>query len=107
MTKNPRELTADWKARKLKPGLYYVRLSNGNLDVAKLSRFNRFYGISYHFEVEEILAELTNENSRLRQLLRDCDNELKILRTVSLSIASVEAIEECDEILTKINEVMK
>lgn len=56
MTKTPEELTEDWKARKLKPGSYYVRLSNGNLDVAKLSRFNRFYGISYHFEVEEILA---------------------------------------------------
>ena len=41
------------------------------------------------------------------QLLRECDNKLKILRTVSLSIASVEAIEECDEILTKINEVLK
>lgn len=56
MTKTTEELTEDWKARKLKPGSYYVRLSNGNLDVAKLSRFNRFYGISYHFEVEEILA---------------------------------------------------
>lgn len=49
-------LTDDWKARKLKAGAYYVRLSNGRVDVAKLSKFNRFYAISYTFEVVEVLS---------------------------------------------------
>lgn len=49
-------LTDDWKARKLKAGAYYVRLSNGRVDVAKLSKFNRFYAISYTFEVVEVIA---------------------------------------------------
>lgn len=49
-------LTDDWKARKLKVGPYYVRLSNGRMDVAKLSKFNRFYAISYKFEVAEVLS---------------------------------------------------
>lgn len=63
---------------------------------------------------EEIIGKLLNEgnvlavkNRKLRELLEECDNELKILRTVSLSIASVEAIEECDELLIKINEELK
>ena len=49
-------LTDDWKARKLKAGPYYVRLSNGRVDVAKLSKFNRFYAICYTFEVVEVIA---------------------------------------------------
>lgn len=49
-------LTDDWKAGKLKAGSYYVRLSNGRVDVAKLSKFNRFYTICYTFEVVEVLA---------------------------------------------------
>lgn len=49
-------LTDDWKIRKLKAGVYYVRLSNGRVDVAKLSKFNRFYAISYTFDVVEVLS---------------------------------------------------
>lgn len=49
-------LTDDWKIRKLKAGAYYVRLSNGRVDVAKLSKFNRFYAISYTFDVVEVLS---------------------------------------------------
>lgn len=51
-----KELTDDWKIRKLKAGAYYVRLSNGRVDVAKLSKFNRFYAISYTFGVVEVLS---------------------------------------------------
>lgn len=49
-------LTDDWKAGKLKAGPYYVKLSNGRVDVAKLSKFNRFYAICYTFEVVEVIA---------------------------------------------------
>lgn len=77
-------LTDDWKAGKLKAGTYYVKLSNGRVDVAKLSKFNRFYAICYTFEVVEVIApcnydhfvELTEkvkglENKQLRQLLKE------------------------------------
>lgn len=36
MTKNPRELTADWKDEKLDDGLYYIRLENGETPIAEL-----------------------------------------------------------------------
>ena len=70
-----KELTDAWKLRKLKAGAYYVRLSNGRVDVAKLSKFNRFYAISYMFEVVEVLSpcdydyfvELTEKVKELEQ----------------------------------------
>lgn len=44
---------------------------------------------------------------QLRQLLKESYNELKILRMLSLPIASKEALMECDDLLTRINEVLK
>ena len=87
-------LTDDWKAGKLKAGPYYVKLSNGRVDVAKLSKFNRFYAICYTFEVVEVIApcsydhfvELTEkvkglENKQLRQLLKECKEYLSDVDT--------------------------
>ncbi len=71
-------LTDDWKARKLKAGPYYVRLSNGRVDVAKLSKFNRFYAISYTFEVVEVLAPCDYEELKR---VRDENNDLSALVT--------------------------
>lgn len=94
-------LTDDWKARKLKAGAYYVRLSNGNVDVAKLSKYNRFYAICCTLDVIEVLApcdyaeiatlyayykeaqrmcgdymkkntRLESDNRKFRQLLKEC-----------------------------------
>ncbi|MCM1497323.1 MAG: hypothetical protein NC124_02540 [Clostridium sp.] len=62
---------------------------------------------------DRIIGELLNEgnsakteNRQLRQLLKECDNELKILRMLSLPIASAEALHECDDLLTRINAVL-
>ncbi len=38
----------------------------------------------------------------LTSLLKECDNELKILRMLSLPIASKEALAECDNLLIRI-----
>lgn len=43
---------------------------------------------------------------KLCELLKECNNELKILRMLSLPIASKEALAECDELLTRINAVL-
>lgn len=56
MTKTPEELTADWKARKLKTGWYYVVLSNGFIDLARLSKYGHFYHLSYSLEVEKPIS---------------------------------------------------
>ena len=39
----------------------------------------------------------------LEKLLKECDNELKILRMLSLPMASKEALSECDDLLSKID----
>lgn len=82
-----KELTDAWKLRKLKAGAYYVRLSNGRVDVAKLSKFNRFYAISYKFEVVEVLSpcdydhfvELTEKVKELEQDVKTLTNNYKLL----------------------------
>lgn len=105
-------LTDDWKARKLKAGTYYVRLSDGRVDVAKLSKFNRFYAISYTFEVVEVLApcdyeelkrvRANNEIAHLRQLLKECKEYLSDVDTYFTKNA-----DEATVLLTKIEEVLK
>lgn len=97
-------LTDDWKAGKLKAGPYYVKLSNGRVDVAKLSKFNRFYAICYTFEVVEVIApcsydhfvELTEkvkglENKQLRQLLKECKEYLSDVDTYFTKIEEQQA----------------
>lgn len=82
-------LTDDWKARKLKAGAYYVRLSNGRVDVAKLSKFNRFYAISYTFEVVEVIApcdydlfvEFTEKVKGLEKDVENLTNNYKLLES--------------------------
>lgn len=106
-------LTDDWKARKLKAGPYYVRLSNGRVDVAKLSKFNRFYAISYTFEVVEVLApcdyeelkrvRANNEIAHLRQLLKECQVFFEEENPKDFTVIS----ERMEDLLTKINEVLK
>lgn len=56
MTKTPEELTEEWKARKLKTGWYYVVLSNGFIDLARLSKYGHFYHLSYSLEVEKPIS---------------------------------------------------
>lgn len=56
MTKTPEELTEDWKAKKLKTGWYYVVLSNGFIDLARLSKYGRFYHLSYSLEVKKPIS---------------------------------------------------
>lgn len=97
-------LTDDWKAGKLKAGPYYVKLSNGRVDVAKLSKFNRFYAICYTFEVVEVIApcsydhfvELTEkvkglENKQLRQLPKECKEYLSDVDTYFTKIEEQQA----------------
>lgn len=122
-------LTDDWKARKLKAGPYYVRLSNGRVDVAKLSKFNRFYAISYTFEVVEVLApcdyeelkRVRDENNdlsalvtsneieiaHLRQLLKECKDWLNWAYVELQEYDEDHKSPEIDNLLTEINEVLK
>lgn len=60
MTKTPEELTEDWKAKKLKTGWYYVVLSNGFIDLARLSKYGRFYHLSYSLEVKKPISIVPN-----------------------------------------------
>lgn len=60
MTKTPEELTASWKAKKLKTGWYYVVLSNGFIDLARLSKYGRFYHLSYSLEVKKPISIVPN-----------------------------------------------
>lgn len=48
MTKTSKELTNDWKDKKLYDGLYYIRLKNGKTPIAELETWCR-----YDDEVEE------------------------------------------------------
>ena len=124
-------LTDDWKKRKLKAGPYYVRLSNGSVDVAKLSKFNRFYAISCTFEVVEVLApcdydnfvkcrkqlaehkdncccleneKLRLDNQELRRLLKECDGCVCSLKGRGVSDCNGSNL---NDLLTRINEVLK
>lgn len=119
-------LTDDWKARKLKAGPYYVRLSNGSVDVAKLSKFNRFYAISCTFEVVEVLApcdyeelkRVRDENNDLSalvtsneieidhlcQLLKECDGCVRSLKGRGVSDCNGSNL---NDLLTRIHEVLK
>jgi hypothetical protein len=118
-------LTDDWKARKLKAGPYYVRLSNGRVDVAKLSKFNRFYAISYTFEVVEVLAPcdyeelkcVRDENNDLSALVTsneiEIDHLCQLLKEVKEKIHNefinqdIVSIDNFHKLLTKITEVLK
>ena len=55
----------------------------------------------------KVLAEAyckeKEENQQLKELLKECDNELKILRMLSLPMASKGALSECDDLLSKID----
>lgn len=112
-------LTDDWKARKLKAGAYYVRLSNGNVDVAKLSKYNRFYAICCTLDVIEVLAPIPDcdELQRLKkgwelyshetvitkqllELLRECLAHLS-LGEIGTSVIPI------NDLVTRINEVLK
>lgn len=44
-----------------------------------------------------------NKNKQLRELLKECNNELKLLRMLSLPMASGQALNECDDLLARIN----
>ena len=100
MSKTPEELTEEWKAKKLKTGWYYVVLSNGFIDLARLSKYGRFYHLSYSLEVKKPISivpkykeymamqeqlnkegtwytkishkKLEKENNKLRRLLKEC-----------------------------------
>lgn len=118
-------LTDDWKARKLKAGAYYVRLSNGRVDVAKLSKFNRFYAISYTFEVVEVLApcdyeelkRVRDENNDLSALVTsneiEIDHLCQLLKEVKEKIHNefinqdIVSIDKFNKILTRITKVLK
>lgn len=56
---------------------------------------------------EMALYDANREIKHLRGLLKECDNELKILRMLSLPIASKEALAECDDLLTRINKELQ
>lgn len=112
-------LTDDWKARKLKTGGYYVRLSNGSVDIAKLSKYNNFYAISYTFEVKEVLApcdygyisELESKNKHFLDLQANQDKEVEKLRELlweCLSHLSSDgfSVTPLNILLDKINEVL-
>lgn len=118
-------LTDDWKARKLKTGGYYVRLSNGRVDIAKLSKYNNFYAISYTFEVKEVLApcdydyisELESKNKHLLDLQANQDKEVEKLRELLWECKEkihnefinqeIVSIDNFYELLTRIGEVLK
>ena len=53
-------------------------------------------------ELEDSLQKSWQNENKLKELLRECNNELKILRMLSLRMASKEALSECDDLLTKI-----
>ena len=125
-------LTHDWKARKLKAGAYYVRLSNGNVDVAKLSKYNRFYAICCTLDVIEVLApipdcdelqrlkeyrqqanndlaEIYDKNQQLRQLLKECKPYIqKEMETIKgVGFCNCDWAWKTSDLLTRINEVLK
>ncbi len=72
MTKNPKELTADWQNGKLDDGLYYILLENGKTPISELETWYRtnieeskeyyetaqaFYGYSDNM-ISEVLAPI-------------------------------------------------
>lgn len=126
-------LTDDWKGRKLDPMWYYVKYKDSRVGKALLIETPDYYGFynncDLNDEVGEVLAPipsyeeflsmkednvdkiirnvnvrlLSREVERLRALLKECNNELKLLRTLSLPMASKGALSECDDLLTRIN----
>lgn len=54
----------------------------------------------------ELQANQDKEVENLRELLKECGNELKLFRMLSLPMASKEALVECDDILTRISSVL-
>lgn len=110
-------LTDDWKARKLKAGAYYVRLSNGRVDVAKLSKFNRFYAISYTFEVVEVLApcsydhfveldeKVKNLEKAFTEALQYNDDLSAVITGYELEVDKLrQLLKECKEYLSDVDE---
>lgn len=106
-------LTDDWKARKLKAGAYYVRLSNGRVDVAKLSKFNRFYAISYTFEVVEVLAPCSYDHFvELDEKVKNLEKAFTEALQYNDDLSAVDEYftknaDEATVLLTKIEEVLK
>lgn len=126
-------LTDDWRAAALTPMLYYVKYKDGRVGRALLIKTPDYYGFynncDLNDEVEEVLAPvpsyekfismkednadkiirnvnvrlLSREVESLRELLKECENELKIMRMLSLTTASAEALNECDNLITRIN----
>ena len=129
MTKTPEELTEDWKAGKLAAGYYYIKFKNGEIE----TRDNLIGGflmniknpivqviapVPTYDEYKAMQAELAehrrycccseNEVMRLKlaemeELLKECNNELKILIMLSLPTASKKVLAECNDLLTRIN----
>lgn len=54
----------------------------------------------------ELQANQDKEVENLRELLKECGNELKLFRMLSLPMASKEALDECDDFLTRISSVL-
>lgn len=54
----------------------------------------------------ELQANQDKEVENLRGLLKECVNELKLFRMLSLPIASKEALDECDDFLTRVSSVL-
>lgn len=121
---NSQDLTEQWKKGELPTGDYYVKPKNGQVFVYHINHSVKHIYHNHAGEIKEVLApvptlnewqqlhkfleefnalEIAKENKKLKELLKECDNELKILRMLSLPMASKEALSECDDLLSKID----
>lgn len=130
-TKTPEEPTEDWKAGKLEYRQYWVK--NKVWEKPFIDRWlpNCSWKISCKDAIEQVLAPVPtydeykamqaelaehrrycccseNEIMRLKlaemeELLKECNNELKILIMLSLPTASKKVLAECNDLLTRIN----
>lgn len=107
------DLTEKWKAGKLRQGAYYIKI----VDVVFIDFFNaktlKFIRFKEKY-IDEVLAPvptyeelqaLKEENARLKGLLKECKNCIEDYPI--FGIGSEQKAKEKQELLTKINEVLR
>ena len=119
------DLTKDWKDGKLPSGWYWVegcrdkgiyaytgeylnnmyRPRNSERIIEKVPSYEEYLSLTYAKEEDEkIIAEYEEENTKLKELLKECIPYFNALVEKRLKL---EYIPQVYELLSKINEVLK
>lgn len=107
------ELTIKWLKREIDNGSFYVKTKLGNILVdhydIDLPNFNGFQSdvkeIIERVPSYEELKAIKEENSNLKKLLRDCHYYMVSKNVIKQNSKQLD--KEINEILTKIEEVLK